>query len=111
MLMDMSSHAKLRAILGLVGILNVFDGLATLFFLNKEIATELNPLLNWGFSKSAISFILIKSFLVSTGIVLLWLAKESRYIPVIKVCWGLVSIYTCLLVYECVFFLSWLVGG
>jgi hypothetical protein len=91
----------LKTLLTLLFVFNVFDGLATLFFLENNLAEEMNPIMNWAFSKSTELFLAIKIVWIGINIGILWFSRKSI---LVHATWILFAIFTCLFIYETVFF-------
>ena len=62
----------LRTIVVAVIVLNLFDAVLTLIWVQLGVATEANLLLEGVLSRSAVLFMLVKMSLVSLGVGLLW---------------------------------------
>lgn len=59
-------------------ILNLFDTLFTLAFLQLELADEANPLMSLAYRSSPLSFVLIKLSMVQLGIMILHFNRRFR---------------------------------
>jgi hypothetical protein len=57
-------------------VLNLFDGLFTLTFLQMNVAEELNPLMRVAYAHSPLSFMTAKLTIVSLGLMLLCLHRS-----------------------------------
>lgn len=55
---------------------NVTDGLFTLFFLQRALAEELNPLMRWAYEQGPLVFMALKLLIVHAGVVLLCLHRD-----------------------------------
>ena len=76
--------AWLRSIVGVVFILNVIDGVLTLFWVFTEKAEEANPLMAELINLHPVLFITGKMLLVLLGSLLLWKLRE-RPVAVISI--------------------------
>lgn len=59
-------------------VLNLFDALFTLAFLQLELAEEANPLMSFAYRNSPLGFVLIKLAMVQLGIMILHLNRRFR---------------------------------
>ena len=59
-------------------VLNLFDGLFTLFFLQLAVAEELNPLMRAAYEQSPLVFMGSKMLVVNAGLLLLCLHRRMR---------------------------------
>lgn len=59
-------------------VLNLFDGLFTLTFLQMNVAEELNPLMRVAYAHSPLSFMAAKLTIVSLGLMLLCLHRSMN---------------------------------
>lgn len=59
-------------------VLNLFDGLFTLFFLQLAVAEELNPLMRAAYEQSPMVFMGSKMLVVNAGLLLLCLHRRMR---------------------------------
>ncbi|XXF81557.1 DUF5658 family protein [Myxococcaceae bacterium GXIMD 01537] len=59
-------------------VLNLFDGLFTLFFLQLAVAEELNPLMRVAYEQSPLLFMGTKMLVVNAGLMLLCLHRRMR---------------------------------
>jgi hypothetical protein len=64
------------AVLLLVG--NLLDGLFTLVLLQLNLARELNPVMDWVYQISPVSFMVAKLALVQFGMLMLWVNRGVR---------------------------------
>ncbi|MBW2732754.1 MAG: hypothetical protein JRH20_10215 [Deltaproteobacteria bacterium] len=72
--------------LALTLILNLLDGMFTLFAVKAGLAIEANPLMADLLAQSPMQFMLSKLALVSGGIFLLWRLRERKLAVVGSVC-------------------------
>ena len=59
-------------------VLNLFDGLFTLFFLQLAVAEELNPLMRAAYEHSPMAFMGSKMVVVNAGLLLLCLHRKMK---------------------------------
>ncbi len=59
-------------------ILNLFDGLFTMFFLQLAVAEELNPLMRAAYEESPMMFMGVKMLVVNAGLLLLCLHRKMK---------------------------------
>lgn len=71
-----STNTTIFAALLLLG--NLLDGMFTLVLLQLNLARELNPLMDWVYRLSPVSFMVAKLALVQLGMLLLWLNRGFR---------------------------------
>ena len=57
---------------------NLLDGVFTLVLLQLNLARELNPLMDWVYRLSPLSFRVAKLALVQVGMLMLWLHRGVR---------------------------------
>ena len=60
-------------------ILNLIDGLFTLYYLNLGVATEANPILDFFYMKHPLYFVSVKMMLCCGGVYLLYKCLGSRF--------------------------------
>jgi hypothetical protein len=58
-------------------VLNIYDAISTLLWIELNLARELNPFMALLIEINPILFVLIKTILVNTGVWLIWLNRES----------------------------------
>lgn len=83
------------AILALTLVLNLLDGIFTLFAVRTGLAVETNPLMNELLARGPMSFMLGKVAMVSLGVLVLWRLRRLRM--------AVVGSYTALAVYGGIF--------
>jgi hypothetical protein len=71
------SH-KFKKILIWLLILNLFDLIMTLVFITSNEAKEANPIMNLALDAGVLPFGILKIFLVTFGVWLLWKNKNSK---------------------------------
>jgi hypothetical protein len=59
-------------------VLNLFDGLFTMFFLQLAVAEELNPLMRAAYEESPMIFMGVKMLVVNAGLLLLCLHRKMK---------------------------------
>ncbi|MCH9685177.1 MAG: DUF5658 family protein [Deltaproteobacteria bacterium] len=90
----MAALASLTLIASMVVLLNLFDGVLTLYWVHTDVATEANAL--WGglVTSSPVLFMAIKLAVVSVGVSFLYWAREHRLarigLHVVFIAYGLV---------------------
>lgn len=101
----MSNTTKLLIVIACIWILNIFDGIATLYAIREGYAVEGNPIMDVALSKGALNFFLIKMGLVTLGAVGIFLA-HSKYRAIYKLLLPVAGVYgliACLHVYGFLF--------
>ena len=93
-----TQYRWLRSIIGVVFILNVIDGVLTLFWIFTERAEEANPLMAELINLHPVLFITGKMLLVLLGSLLLWKLRE-RPVAVIAI-FGVFLVYYFVLLYH-----------
>ena len=58
-------------------VLNIYDAIFTLLWIELNLARELNPFMAFLIEINPILFVVVKTILVNTGVWLIWLNKES----------------------------------
>jgi hypothetical protein len=71
-----STNTTLFAALLLLG--NLLDGLFTLVLLQLDLVRELNPVMDWVYRLSPVSFMVAKLALVQLGMLMLWKNRRVR---------------------------------
>ena len=88
----------LRIAAGVILVLNLFDASFTLLYTTSGLAIEANPLMEQVISRSPLQFMLIKTALVSLGLLLLWRLRWQRMAKLAIV--GSALAYSVLIVYH-----------
>lgn len=92
------NRCNVAALILLISVLNVVDGLMTLGWVLLTEATEFNPFMKPLIACSPFVFIVTKTVVVSLGLLVLWLYRRR---PLSKI--GLLIIlafYTCVVIYH-----------
>ena len=83
----------------LIFILNLADGLLTLFWISRNLATELNPLMNILINKGPAAFLFVKILMPTLGLIALYKTKDEFLLSKIAI-FSLLFIYTGLILYH-----------
>jgi hypothetical protein len=85
----------------LIWILSLIDALFTIYFIETEQAIEANLLMDFLYSIHPVLFFIIKIFIVSIGLVIIWKLKYRML--------SVLGIYFCFIFYLCI--LCWHIYG
>ncbi len=88
----------LKGVVATIFVLNVLDGVLTVFWVSSGLAEEANPLMDELLHMSPALFMIGKLSLVALGSVLLWLNRNQPAAVVAIFC--LFLVYYCLLLYH-----------
>lgn len=92
------SDAQMRLLLGSILVFNLFDAVATIFWVHALLAVEANPLMDHLLQYSPVLFVAVKMLLVSLGASLLW--QKRSYLMTVLATWLLWGIYVMLTLYH-----------